>query len=818
MHSESTFTDMQMKNILTLSFLLVSASVFANKTSAEIYKELQKLHSLNHVLYFAAHPDDENTRVLAYFSLNENAETAYFSLTRGDGGQNLIGKELSEDLGVLRTQELLSARSYDRAKQFFSRAVDFGFSKSAEESLAKWNKDSVLSDAVLMLRKFKPDVIITRFPPDKRAGHGHHTASAMIAIEAFQKAADPNFFPEQVAEFGTWQAKSLYWNTSSWAQKDIEKVAVNNPDYLAIDMGAYDPVLGKSYNEIGTIARSQHKCQGFGAIIERGRNIEYFQYLAGEKLKKSFFENNSQSWEILVNKGFSEDLEELMNNFDFKVPENNVVALLKIKQGLSALPASLFKEEKLNLCNRIIGDCLGLYIEAVANDYAFASNDEIEYTLRIVNRSTKQISFNGKNINPHSVFEEKEKVSAKNEISNPYWLQAPFKDLYIVSDKKDLLKAESDATYEQTVSLSIKNETVAVTVPLEHVWREPAFGEKRRRVINAPTFTVNFDQKNLVLKPEQETEIKLTLHDFGKQTKDTLQLIAPQGWQLSQTTFPLSFDKKQQEQFISVSVKAGSSAQSGELKCVNSKREPLLSKTEIAYNHIPAQTIFKPAQITCVKLDVQIKKGKIAYIKGAEDVVPQAIAQLGFEVQTYEVTDLASLNLSEFGSVVLGIRIYNVYPELHNFENKLFDYVQQGGNLVIQYNTASRFMNDNVKLIERLPFTLTDKRVTEEDAVVTFLEPNSALLNYPNKISQQDFENWIQERGLYFATDWDKDYKPVLSWQDKGETAQTGALIAADYGKGRVIYTGISFFRELPAGVEGAYRLFANLLSYEPKQ
>lgn len=809
---------MQMKNILTLSFLLVSASVFANKTSAEIYKELQKLHSLNHVLYFAAHPDDENTRVLAYFSLNENAETAYFSLTRGDGGQNLIGKELSEDLGVLRTQELLSARSYDRAKQFFSRAVDFGFSKSAEESLAKWNKDSVLSDAVLMLRKFKPDVIITRFPPDKRAGHGHHTASAMIAIEAFQKAADPNFFPEQVAEFGTWQAKSLYWNTSSWAQKDIEKVAVNNPDYLAIDMGAYDPVLGKSYNEIGTIARSQHKCQGFGAIIERGRNIEYFQYLAGEKLKKSFFENNSQSWEILVNKGFSEDLEELMNNFDFKVPENNVVALLKIKQGLSALPASLFKEEKLNLCNRIIGDCLGLYIEAVANDYAFASNDEIEYTLRIVNRSTKQISFNGKNINPHSVFEEKEKVSAKNEISNPYWLQAPFKDLYIVSDKKDLLKAESDATYEQTVSLSIKNETVAVTVPLEHVWREPAFGEKRRRVINAPTFTVNFDQKNLVLKPEQETEIKLTLHDFGKQTKDTLQLIAPQGWQLSQTTFPLSFDKKQQEQFISVSVKAGSSAQSGELKCVNSKREPLLSKTEIAYNHIPAQTIFKPAQITCVKLDVQIKKGKIAYIKGAEDVVPQAIAQLGFEVQTYEVTDLASLNLSEFGSVVLGIRIYNVYPELHNFENKLFDYVQQGGNLVIQYNTASRFMNDNVKLIERLPFTLTDKRVTEEDAVVTFLEPNSALLNYPNKISQQDFENWIQERGLYFATDWDKDYKPVLSWQDKGETAQTGALIAADYGKGRVIYTGISFFRELPAGVEGAYRLFANLLSYEPKQ
>lgn len=806
-----------MKNFITLSLWLASFTILANQTSAEIYKDLQKLHSLKKVLYFAAHPDDENTRALAYFSLHENAETAYFSLTRGDGGQNLIGKELGEDLGVLRTQELLAARSYDGAKQFFSRAVDFGFSKSAEESLGKWNKDSILSDAVLMLRKFKPDVIITRFPPDERAGHGHHTASALIALEAFEKAADPKFLPEQVAEFGTWQTSSIYWNTSSWAQKDIEKIAVNNPDFITINMGTYDPILGKSYNEIGTIARGQHKCQGFGAIIERGSNVEYFQYLKGEKLKQSFFEKNQQSWETILSKDFAKTFDELMQNFDFKTPENNVAALLKIKRSLESLPASSFKNEKLKLCNQIITDCLGLYVEAVASDYAFTPNDEIDYTLRIINRSAKQISFNGKLINARSLYEEKLKLHSSNEISNPYWLKLPFKDLYFVNDKNDLLKAENDDVYLQKISFLINGETVDITVPLEHVWREPAYGEKRRQVINAPAFTVNFDRNNLVLKAGQETELKLSLHNFSKEIKDSLHLITPIDWQLSQTVFPISFDKKHQEQFISVKIKVSENAQSGELKCVNGKGEILFSKTDITYNHIPAQTIFKPAKIACVKLQAEIKQGKIAYIKGAEDVVPQAIAQLGFDVQIFEVSDLASLDLSPFQSVVFGIRIYNVSPELRNFEDKLFDYVNRGGNLVIQYNTASRFMKDNTNIISRLPFTLTSKRVTEEDAAVTFIAPKHTLLNYPNKITQKDFENWIQERGLYFAEDWDKSYTPILSWNDKGESPQTGGLIAADYGKGRVIYTGISFFRELPAGVEGAYRLFANLLSYEPK-
>ncbi|MDC3352183.1 PIG-L family deacetylase, partial [Crocinitomicaceae bacterium] len=295
-----------MRTILTF-LLLGCLSAFSNETSAEIYHSLQKVHSLKRVLYLAAHPDDENTRALAWFSLEGKAETAYLSLTRGDGGQNLIGDELSESLGVLRTQELLAARSHDQARQFFTRAVDFGYSKSAEETLDKWGKDEILSDVVRVIRKFKPDVIITRFPPDKRGGHGHHTASAMLAIEAYSKAADPTYEPDQVAEFGVWQTDAVYWNTSIWWDKELDEKAEGNSEYIKKDIGGYDPLLGMSYNEIGTIARSQHKCQGFGAVIERGSRVEYFEHLEGTKLKNDFFENNNRSWSTLISADFERE-------------------------------------------------------------------------------------------------------------------------------------------------------------------------------------------------------------------------------------------------------------------------------------------------------------------------------------------------------------------------------------------------------------------------------------------------------------------------------------------------------------------------------
>lgn len=815
-----------MKKIIILCLLLSTIQLYANKNASAIYVELQKLNSLDKILYIAAHPDDENTRALAWFSLGLHAQTAYFSLTRGDGGQNLIGKELSEDLGVLRTQELLAARAYDDAEQYFSRAVDFGFSKSADESLEKWGKDKILADAVLMIRKFQPTVIITRFPPDERAGHGHHIASALIAIEAFNKAADPNFLPEQVKEFGTWQATSIYWNSSTWSNPNVAKEAIDNPNYLIKDIGGYNELLGMSYNEIGTIARSQHKCQGFGAIIERGSQLEYFEYLAGAKLEKDFFEKNTATWASILNKNAEQKLQQILSNFDFISPENNVSAMFGILTELEQLPNSIFKEKKIESCKQIILDCLGLNIEMVSNYFAITNNDSTSISLNIINRSYKNVilksiegnNFNqktfSKKLNQNEKVEEKISFVSNEKISTPYWLEQPFVNTFVVDDKNNLLKAENDATFLFNVDLTIEDQNIQVQIPLEYKEKDPSYGERRREAVSTPDFTVNFNEKSIILREGQSKTIEIKIHSFKKNIDTEISLIAPTGWKISQSKIPVKFKNKQEELFVKFVLTPTINSEKGALKITNTNGENIMSYTEIAYDHIPTQVIFKPSQLECVKLDAKIIKGKIAYIKGAEDLVPEAIAQLGFDVEVFNVSDLSALDLSKFESVVLGIRIYNVYEEMKNFDSKLFAYVENGGNLIMQYNTAARNSGD-IKYGGPLPFEISKNRVTEEEAKVDFLLPNHPILNYPNKITQKDFDNWVQERGLYFADNWDKKFTPLLSWHDKGEDAKLGALIVAQYGKGQIVYTGISFFRELPNGVEGAYRLFANILSYK---
>jgi LmbE family N-acetylglucosaminyl deacetylase len=805
-----------MKKIFVLLMVLSALSSIANKPASEIYVGLQKLHSLKRVLYIAAHPDDENTRALAWFSLGEKAQTAYLSLTRGDGGQNLIGNELSEQLGVLRTQELLAARSYDGANQYFTRAVDFGYSKSAEESLEKWGKDEILSDVVLMIRKFRPDVIITRFPPDKRGGHGHHTASAILAIEAFEKAADTTYLPEQVKQFGTWKTTSVYWNSSTWWFKNLPETAINNPNYLITDIGGYNSYLGKSYNEIGTVARSQHKCQGFGAITERGSRLEYFEHLKGEKLKNSFFEKNTQTWGKLVNKQFESSFNSLVSSFDFKEPKNNVSELSDIRNELLKLPESEFKKEKVALCNELILDCLGIYAELLAKDFVYESDDSNFFELEITNRGSLPVSvILGKEIidlKQNMNFFRHILVANTNQISNPYWLNNLFSTVFTVDNEADLLQPESTPSFIQEISLLIVNDTIKIPLVGTYKWRIPSYGEKRREVIKTRNFSANFEKKLVVIKPGIEKPLKLNIHSFKNNLTDKITVNAPEGWEVSPSIFDVSIAKKHEEKWVELILKPTTTAKSGMLNLTDSKGNLIHSYTEIAYDHIPTQVIFNKSEINCVKLDAKIKPGKIAYIKGVEDAVPEAIAQLGFEVKQFEVSDLASLDLSKFQSVVLGIRIYNVNPELENFDQKLFDYVKNGGNMVMQYNTASR--GEKSKTYGPVPFELSINRVTEEDSEVKFLEPNHSVMTTPNQLKKSDFDNWVQERGLYFAGNWDKTYTPLFSWADKGEDEQTGALIVTKYGEGQFVYTGISFFRELPNGVEGAYKLFANILSY----
>ncbi len=812
-----------MKLTLSLLFIGLLGLSFGQKTSSEIYVDLEKVHTLKRVLYIAAHPDDENTRALAWLSLGEKAETAYLSLTRGDGGQNLIGNELSEDLGVLRTQELLAARSIDGARQYFTRAVDFGYSKSAEESLKKWGKDEILSDMVMVIRQFKPDVIITRFPPDERAGHGHHIASSLLAIEAFEKAADPNFLPEQVSKFGVWKTTSIYWNSSAWWDKELPVKSKDNPDYLVAEIGGYNPLLGKSYNEIGTLARSQHKCQGFGAILERGSLIEYFQYLGGERLENNFFEKNQTTWSKLVSSQFEKEFNALMTGFNFISPSENVPELLKLRKSLATVKSgslSDLRDEKIRLLDEIIVNCLGLHIEILASDYALSEGASTTVTYDLLNRSpinVQLMSHEGKDL--VKLLKNNENLSHEfiltnsAKLSTPYWLEQPFSTLFQVTDESNLGRPENLPTFSQKISLLVLGDMIDLTIPVVYKWKDPSYGERERALISTPDFTVNFDENSLLLKPGQEKTIRIKIHAFKKGLSDQVIVEAPAGWEVNPAQITVNTNEIHEEIWAELTIKSTAEAQRGNLSLKNNKGEDLHALTEIAYDHIPTQVIFKPAVLTCVPINAAILPGKIAYIKGASDDVPQAIAQLGFDVSIFEVTDLSTLDLTGYRSVVLGIRIYNVSPELHNFDKKLFEYVENGGNLIMQYNTASRNPDDNK--YTTIPFEISRNRVTEEDAEVNFLSPNHPILNTPNKLTKADFNNWVQERGLYFATKWDERFTPLFSWHDSGEEAQKGALIVANYGKGQFVYTGISFFRELPNGVEGAYRLFANLLSYQ---
>tara|TARA_B110000305_G_scaffold132860_1_gene148306 strand:+ start:819 stop:3266 length:2448 start_codon:yes stop_codon:yes gene_type:complete len=814
-----------MKNIILFFFLFFSLSTFANEPVDEIYVNLQKLYSLKRVLYVAAHPDDENTRALAYFSLGERAETAYLSLTRGDGGQNLIGDELSENLGVLRTQELLAARSFDGARQYFTRAVDFGYSRSAEESFLKWGKEELMSDVVLAIRKFRPDVIITRFPPDSRAGHGHHTASAILAIEAFEKANDPNYLPEQVAEFGVWKTTSIYWNTSVWWGEDIEEKAQNSDKYLIQDIGGYNSLLGKSYNEIGTLARSQHKCQGFGGIIERGSRIEYFEHIEGARLKKSFFENNKDSWTNLINTNFETKFQNLLKNFNFIESEKNIPSLFKLREGILGLKDSSFKTEKLALCNSIIVDCLGLHVEVVSNDYAYVGGTEVEVSMNLINRSAclvklvgYELSGNKKQktddlLNENERFQKKIKFQFQEPISGPYWLKNSFENIFEVTNRSDLGKPEEDPSAVGKIWILVDGLEMEIAIPVTYKWRDPSYGERRRKLISAPLYTVNFDQESVILKGKESKKIRMKIHGYEDEIQEFVNVVAPKGWKLSSNKIEFTLEDKHDEVWLEFDLIATDESRKGTLILTDKNGNKIHSYTDITYDHIATQSIFREAKVECVNLNVLINPSKVAYIKGVDDVVPQAIEQLGFEVEVFEVSNLALLDLSSYSSVVLGIRIYNVHPELTNYHEKLYKYVENGGNLVMQYNTASRSLRELE--FGPVPFKLSRNRVTEEDAEVTFLMAEHPIMTTPNKLIKKDFDGWVQERGLYFAGTWDESYSALFSWHDQDEDPVNGALIVANYGKGQFVYTGISFFRELPKGVEGAYRLLANILSYQ---
>jgi len=805
-------------SFLLLFFITSKAQTSVQWSSSEIKLRLEKLNITGSVLYIAAHPDDENTRLLSYLSTERKVRTGYLSLTRGDGGQNLIGSEQAEQLGLIRTQELLAARRIDGAEQFFTRANDFGFSKTSEETFKIWNKEQILSDVVWVIRKFRPDVIITRFPGDARAGHGHHAASSILAQEAYVAAADPKRFPEQLTTVSPWKTKRIFWNTFNFGGNNT-----TSEDQLKIDAGGYNALLGKSYGEIASESRSQHKSQGFGVARQRGEAFEYFTLLNGENASKDILDGVDLTWGKFKN---GKEIEELINqlnkNYNIQSPQQSVSSLLKLHSLISAIDDKQIRDRKLKEVTDLILASGGIWVEAYSTQASVALGEDVPVRIQAISRlgltPSITISEKGKvlaqdiKLSPNQLLTKEASIKA-TELSQPYWLaeKHPIGG-YIIKDKNKVGNPENPDPITLNFTLVIDGKIIELQRPVVYKFTDPIRGEIYRSLEVTPPVISEIQSTQYLFTDAKPKEISIKLRAYKDNASGSLKLSLPKGWTAEPNSIAFNLATKGDEQTLSFKVSAGSNAESGKLKAEVVLGDATFSKSihTIQYNHIPAITWFPESEANLIRLDIKTGGKNVAYIPGAGDVVPDALKQIGYTVSTITAPQIPYTDLSKFDAIITGVRLYNIEPEMKHVNEKLLKYVENGGTLLVQYNVNQPLVIPN---IGPYPFTVSRDRVTEEDAKVTILNPSNRIFNYPNKITDTDFQNWIQERGIYFLTNIDSKYQPLLSMKDTGEQEQKGSLIIADYGKGRFVYTGLAFFRQLPAGVPGAYRLFVNLIS-----
>ncbi|MGY0392675.1 PIG-L family deacetylase [Bizionia sp. KMM 8389] len=827
------------KLVRALFFILLSTTLtYAQKpkkpNSSEIYESIKKLNFLGSVLYVAAHPDDENTRLISYMANNIHARTAYLSLTRGDGGQNLIGPEIRELLGVIRTQELLTARAIDGGEQRFTRANDFGYSKHPDETLAIWNKEAVLSDVVLAIRQFQPDIIINRF--DHRSPgttHGHHTTSAMLSVEAFDITNDNSKFSEQLKTTSTWQPKRLFYNTSWWFYGSKEKFnKADKSNLLSLDTGIYYPSSGLSNTEIASLSRSQHKSQGFGNTGTRGSELEYIELIKGTMPTdpNNLFEGIDTSWNrVKGGAAIGAILKDVETNYNFNNPSASLPKLVEAYAAIQQLENTHWKTIKTQELKDIIAACAGLYVEAVSETNQATANETISLKLEAINRSPIKMTL-ASITNPNNLKVEKGITLNENEsikisesfkipsldktpITTPYWLtEKGTLGMYQVSDKALIGKAETPEYFNVIFHLNIAGVNIPYTKAVVYKMNDPVKGEVYKPFEIIPEASVKIAEKVIIFDTNNPRNIPVSIKAGRDNLKGDIHLSIPDGWSVTPEKHQISISNKGDEQTVLFLVTPPSKQNEGSIKPIISINNNTYSNEliEIDYDHIPYQTVLLPSESKVVRLDIKKKGENIAYIAGAGDVVPESLQQIGYHVTTLSPDAITPENLEGFDAVVIGIRAYNTVEALKFKQSILFDFVKNGGNMIVQYNTNRRLVTDTLA-----PFKLelSRDRVTDEFANVTFLAKKHPVLNTPNKITQSDFENWTQERGLYFPNKWSSDFTPILSMHDKGESAKKGSLLVAKYGKGYYVYTGLSFFREFPAGVSGAYRLFANMLS-----
>ena len=796
-------------------------------TSSEILLQLKKLNVLGSVLYIGAHPDDENNALLPYLANEKLYRTAYLSLTRGDGGQNLIGDEQGVELGLIRTQELLAARKVDGAEQFFTRAYEFGYSKSSDEALRIWDREKILSDVVWVIRQFQPDVIIKRFPPT-RGGHGHHSASAILADEAFTAAADPKRFPEQF-KYGVkpWQAKRIMWNTFNFGGTNT-----TSEDQLKVDIGGYNSLLGKSYGEMGGEARTMHKSQGEGRPRRRGQSFEYFVTTSGEPAKTEIMDGVISDWKR-INGGDAVQsmINNIIQNYKPDAPELSVLSLIKLYQSIKVLPGSNWRNKKLDEVQQLIEECSALYVEATSSQQRVVQGDTLRISFFLNERKAVNVTF--KNIklenfdsafsiplpaNQNVTIAKTLSVAPDKKISQPYWLEYPLVGgTFEVRDQTMIGKAENDPSFEAIFLINIAGEDFTIKRAVQYRVIDPVKGDVYQPIPVLPKVELNYTKDNFISLNDSPVKVEAKIKSNETNDAGSLQLYQQysKNWKWNEghsslNSIPETSKEKYWTGTFSSQSKETNTTEEIKLRTSDGKYDGY-TKT-IAYDHIPTITYFPKAKTNLVKLDIKIIGKKIGYIIGAGDKVPQALEAMGYEVKTLSEADITDDNLKQFDAIITGIRAYNIYEYLSNKNDVLMRYVQNGGNLIVQYLKSNQVGSKRVK-VGPYPFTIdAGSRVTEEDAKVNFLLPDHPVLNYPNKITGKDFEGWVQERSTYQVSQMDEHYQTPLGMNDKDEKQSNGSLAIAKYGKGNFVYASLVFFRQLPAGVPGAYRLMANLI------
>jgi LmbE family N-acetylglucosaminyl deacetylase len=822
-----------MSAMVCIAAMMASATGVAMDAS-RIILSTKKLGVVGSVLYVAAHPDDENTSLLAYLSNEKLLRTAYLSMTRGDGGQNLIGSEQGDALGVIRTQELLAARRIDGAEQFFTRARDFGYSKTPEETLQIWGHDAILADVVSVIRQFRPDVIITRFPPEHDEGqHGHHTASARLALEAFRLAADRAYNPWHET-LDPWQAKRIVWNKSQFFVRQGDDLSA----YLKLDVGVYNPLLGVSYGEMAAESRSMHKSQGFGVPKQRGPILEYFKVMDGAPMKASLFDDVDLTWKrVPGGDKVGEAVARAARSVKPESPESNVGALIEVDRALEGVKDAGWRDLKRRDVAELIAASAGIFVEALSPDHpTVIGGEDFKLTANAINRGSGPVTlikvldgpygyerenwFKPRPLTSRDPFSQELKLHYAEPdpegFGGPYWLNRAPREVIGEPLRRIEDLAQNRPAFQIDFVLSVAGHEITLRRPVEYKWTDPVHGERYRALEIVPHVSVCVSTPVLTFPDKQAKPLSVVLKSGRDKITGTLSLELTQPYAAEPASAPFAIEHKGDELELQFKVRSEANVDPSTLRAV-AKVDGITFPfshcvSHIEHPHIPIQMMLTEAAVKLVPLDIKRGGTRIGYVAGAGDEVAESLRRAGYEVTALSDEALSKEPLDRFDAIVIGVRAFNVNDRMRFHHPKLMSYVAGGGTVVAQYNTNNRLSSVSSP-IGPWPFEITRDRVTNEKAEVAFDLPQHPLLTTPNKIAAKDFEGWVQERGLYFAGKWDPKYETPLSMHDDGEPARKGSVLYAKSGKGVFIYTGLSFFRQLPAGVPGAFRLFANMIA-----